>query len=231
MKKLTSLLLALVMLFTALTLSGCWFDDNWSEGYYYPLDYEYSSTPLGYGYVPNASMYAISDKNSFSINDISFSIVYGIHAIEYFGDRDRRTFDIEDYLYYELREHHPEEYGKMYFAIYICEDYCTDFPIENDYENVENHQFIKALTEEEAFSEEYGYVVKIQPIFSMLQAFNHIEKITIPAEYIKNNHGEFMIKFVCLCESKTTGQYYALQDSKLSFYYEKINENTVRIVF
>ena len=233
MKKLTSLLLALVMLFTALTLSGCGWDYQ-AEGYYYPRDYKYYLHQERESSLEILDMYAVSDNNTFFVNDITFELIYGTHATEYVGRQDITECDIDSYLFCYLREYHEEIYGDYYFGLYIC-DYDDSIEFINgdlvyDIESLENYELIKTISEEEAFSDDYGYALKSFLLLSN-KFFRHIEPITIPSEYIKDDRGSFTISIIAYCENLEDGNYIVDLVRKIIFEYEKVDENTIIIEF
>ena len=235
MKKLTSLLLALIMLFTALTLSGCRWDYQ-AEGYYYPYDYKYYLSQSTKSNWEIFQFYAVSNNNTFSVDNISFDLMFGTHPCEYMGVNERYRTKYEDcYSYYYFYPDHSLR-GEYFFALYILDaENRQQFENENAYidniENIENYQLIKKISEEQAFSEEYGYLEYGYFSIVPLKYYKHIEPFTVPAEYIKDNYGTFTISIVLYWKDYSEDCYIVDEERIIEFDYKKVDENTIKIEF
>ena len=225
-KLIAKLMLVAVLGVSILNLTGCY---KTPDGCYHPYDYDYYLSQKN-----NAArlrIWATSDKNVFKTDDISFNLIYGTHANEYLGRQDKKMYDLEDYLWYGTKE-----YEDYIFALYICDGDFRNTFVSDEYciENIENipdHEFIKSISAEEAFSEDYGYVVRNQILFPSLFYYKHIEDITIPKEYVKEDRGSFVIKFISYYKDLEKNPYFPSIIEYIIFEYKKVDENTVRINF
>ena len=155
-----------------------------------------------------------SKVDTFDINDLTLELAIGIHKVSLFGKMDE----------FPKRQYSYGSEDKT-FALYICEgDFERKFPstVVLDIKNVGNHLFIKEITQDEAFSKEYGY-----NIFKC----NHKENITIPSEYLIDDVGDFVIKLVVYSIDDVGGYtfYYYSLTFNIVLEYEKIDDNTIRI--
>ncbi|MBQ7872794.1 MAG: hypothetical protein IJ360_02345 [Clostridia bacterium] len=236
MKKLTSLLLALIMLFTALTLSGCGTWPAYEPGYQYKLsdmDYEYA---LGgqirwhhanYSYL---NFIATSDTTTFNKDNVTFNIGYSTHQSQVDDPKSMYYRGIScDHVYFAIYIHdgkdglpaNQEQFrNKLYFNT------------PEEFSKTEGITVVKGINEEEAFSKEYSLL--ITPFFiSNGSVYQHVEEITIPREYVEQTEGSFMIEFSCFqylngIESQSYVPYTTLT---IKFDYYKIDENTIEIRF
>ena len=232
--KLIARVMLLVLLTTsALSFVGC---GKVPDGYYYPHDFDYY---LRQHMRPGADdilkFYAVSNTQIFDMSNITFNLLYGTHANEYIGGNHLDKYQYDDYPL-----HNYFGYGNIILGMYLCEgnqrnpsqiDTSKEEYIVEDIENVFNHRFIKRLDTEEAFSPEYGYVIK-ERIFGATNSYlSHIEEITIPQEYVSENNGSFIIKLVAFREVFSPKGYYPVFVEYIRFEYKKIDENTVQIDF
>ena len=157
-----------------------------------------------------------ADKDVFPINDVTMDLYYGLY------DKDNEPHGST------YRHSEGEEF---FFAIYVCdakEELSIYYPMDfNDYQEIENHIYMKTISYEDAFSEEYGYHIDRKGIH-----YNHQETFTFPAEVFTENKGKVMIKICSFNpseEDKTFGT--ASPPSKLELRYEMVDDETVRIIF
>ena len=166
---------------------------------------------------------ASSDVNIFSIDDITFDLSYAMHSIYNSG---KPGID-PDYYYNEYLYNYDVIYG-LYIASergYMSDSIKQDSYVE-DIKNIENHHFIKMITEEEALSKEY---LMIKPWFAYGYGFykyNHTEKITIPKEFIVGNQGSFVIVIYMFAKPYW---YQVLDYASIIFDYVVVDDDTVEI--
>lgn len=176
-----------------------------------------------YTWSPNEIMFgAKSNTDTFSKNDVTFDLYYGVHNIGY--DEKYSTDPKSGYL--------KEGYETIFFGLYICDvDYSLDIvnDIEiSDYKMIDNHYFVKEISEEEAFSDKYGFTMSCWKGI----IFNHSEKITIPTDFFTNETGSFVVKLIAFHEPITEGDnYYTSTAFHIEFDYKVIDENTIRVIF
>ena len=205
MKKLTSLLLALVMLFTALTLSGC------------------PTTQLDIPITIRVS----SDVETFPIDSVVLDMEYGLHKLTLWG-----TVSDDPKSDYPIMENAQNNNNiRIDFAIYVTEvtrESVQHYPDFKDVENLPEHTFVKMIKEEEAFTQEYGY----REAFLWFDTqINHKEQIKIPAEYFSNEDvGMIWIRIFIFYRGLEAGDsYYRKIEYRKEIMYNKIDENTVAL--
>ncbi len=230
--KIVARVMLVVLLFSsAINLVGC---AKIPDGYYYPNDFEFYLSQETRGDDSSIiKIWATSDSNIFDMNDITFNLLYGTHANQYIGRQNIKKYEIDKYRYYIANED-----DSCVFALYICDDEFRDVFIPDEYnvdstniQNIPNHKFISSMDEEKAFSEEYGYIVKSNFIFSPSFYYKHIESITIPQEYIENTCGRFVIKLVLFSKNIEEQLYLSQKIEHIVFEYEKLDDGTVSIKF
>lgn len=193
----------------SLLLTGCTL--NLQEGIYragtFGYEIDRQSIILG----------AEAETNVFSKDDVSFKLYYG------FFDKN----DDEDSHNYSYT---LEETDSVIFAMYICERQYM-FDISNnqeyeDYKNIENHYFVKQLSDEEAFSDEYGYSMD----FINGVSYSHSETINIPEQFFLNDSSSFMIQWVSFIEPKEEdGVYLSTNVGYLRLHYDIMADGQVKI--
>lgn len=200
------LILLMVVLFT----TGCGQKSEFEKGF-------------GYTLTPNEIMLgARSDTDSFTKDNVTFEISYGLHDIGY--NKENGTDPKCGYQ--------KTGYETVFFGLYICDaDYSLDVVNDmeiSDYKMIDNHYFVKEISEEEAFSDEYGFTMSYWKGIT----YNHSEKITIPTEFFVEETGSFAIKVIAFNEPLTEGaDYYTSMARHIEFDYEIVDENTIKIVF
>ena len=120
----------------------------------------------------------------------------------------------------------------LILAIYFCrwEDrFITSSRREfSDYRNVENHYFLKALCEEEAFSGEYSFDMNV----GLRTSYKHHEVVTVPCEIFSREKGDFAIKLVFFHALLPGNSGYIVSEwDFLGLGYEMIGDDTVKILF
>lgn len=172
---------------------------------------------------PEAIMIGVqSNIDVFNIDDVSFDIYYGVHDINYNEKHDNEPKS--SYL--------KEGNETVFFGVYICSstnslDVVNDVEI-SDYEVIDNYYFVKKISEEEAFSNEYGFEID----YLKGIVYNHSEKIVIPAEFFTEDTGSFVIKIVAFFEPTNDSEnYYVSMTQQIKLQYQIVDKNTVKIVF
>lgn len=215
MKPVYRVVLLLLMLSLALSLTGCRLNSD---------TYKFKSGYFGYTFTPEPIMMgAKSNTDIFTKDNVSFELYYGVYDIE----------DTEEYNTDPKDTHRRPFLGdvKIFFALYICDaefalDVSNDMEF-NDYKNIENYYFLKEISEEEAFSEEYGFNMGILRGIT----YNHHETISIPAEIFTEEKGSFAIRLVAFQGPLTgSGTYYTSTSRGIELDYE-VMEDKVKIKF
>ena len=179
---------------------------------------------------------ATSNKKTFDINDITFNIAYATHQSSNKNPAARYSNSIG-------------ETPPLYFGLYICPYAITyeefwDFENQtyNDVsalQNIEGYTFVNEITDEEVFTKEYA-LIPTPSFISRGSIYNHVESITIPKEYITGEHGGFMLKLICffyreaavdVLDQPIKEGYYCMFVNHIDFYYDKIDNNTIKIDF
>ena len=200
-KLVARLMLVVILVAGTLNLVGC------SSNYNYVRNNERrgdESQPV--------SLVVGSNTNIFEIDDCTLDLEIGIHQLSVFGKIDDNVKEKQ----YQFR---PNQ--RIAFAIYFCDDEMVQVIPQSttDIKSIEGHWFVKEITEEEAFTKEYGY--------NYLKS-NHVEKITIPTEFIDENSGAVALKLVIYSVDKSS-----LYTFKRFFYikleFERTNDSTIKI--
>lgn len=127
-----------------------------------------------------------SDTDTFSKDNVTFDLYFGVHDIGY-----DKKYNNNPKGSYKGQLEEP-----VLFAIYICPyEYYMDlvYGMEIvDYKTVENHLFVKEISEDDAFSGEYGYTMEHWKGIT----YNHCEKISIPSHLFDKDKGELVIKII-----------------------------------
>ncbi len=217
-KLIARVMLVVLLLSSALNFCSC------------DMKYKYILSSSRYAHQGNYSpshFVATSNTTVFDINDITFNIAYATHQIQKKNPKSS----------------YPNVYGDnpiLYFGLYICPYETTSeefWNFENQtyndvdsFQNIEGYKFVNGITDEEAFTKEYALIST--PFFiSNGSIYNHVESITIPKEYITGDQGAFMLKFICFIYSEYIEGYRCLFVKGITFYYDKIDENIVKINF
>lgn len=202
--RIITLILVISLLFT-----GCRF--NTHDGMYWAGTFAYTimRDPIILG--------AKSETNIFSKEDVSFTLYYG------FFDLIEKEMNRKDF--YLL-----EETDSVILVMYICEEeYIYDISNNQkyeDYTNIENHYFIKQLSENEAFSDEYGYSIDLKNGVS----YSHSETINIPEQFFSEDSGSFVIKWVSFIEPSEGEAFYQSElVGYLRLHYDIMADGQVKI--
>lgn len=202
MKKLTSILLIIIMLFTATSFTGC----------------TNPTSPL------RVRMSASSE--TFPIDNAVIDLEYGFHVLTFLGTPSKNPREEYPLMGYpEVSDSTRIEFG--IYLRYRTKENCFD---EYDYYkiyNIKDHILLKWVSQEEAFSKEYGY--RHRPWGS---PFRHKEQVVIPPEYF-DGEGEPEIIFVTFYfDAEDRGSIPSIEDIVTkSIYYTIIDESTVKISF
>ena len=200
----------LILLMVSLFTTGCGQKSEFEKGF-------------DYTFTPNSIMFgAKSNTDTFSKNDVTFDLYYGVYDIGY----------AEKYNTDPKSGYRKEGYETIFFGLYICEaDYSLDVVNDmeiSDYKTIDNHYFVKEISEEEAFSDEYGFTMSYWKGIT----YNHSEKITIPSELFANETGSFVVKLIAFHEPMSEGEnYYTSMARYIEFDYQVVDENTIKFVF
>jgi hypothetical protein len=159
-------------------------------------------------------------------------LIYATHKNDILGlsitEKVTKTGDKELYPHY-----YSSDCGEYVFAIYICDGKYEELSLHktSNVEDVSNHLFVRSISQEDAFSEEYGYVMYDYGLFFGPEYLKHMEEITIPSEYIQENKGSFVIKLVAFCKNLKTSNYEPIIEERLVFEYVKTNNEDIKIIF
>lgn len=203
---------ALALCFAALSLSSCGF--MFRPKYYKGI--------FGHTFMPDEIMLGVgADKKEFPIDSVDLQLYYALYPM------DTKMYDPED----PVRGYRLEKGDTVLFGLYIrpYNDHTVaqyiDKPV--DYTDIENNHFVKAITQEEAASKEYGY--KMSFIMDMVR-YHHSETIRIPEEFFKDKNGFFEIVIsVFRIPEGTEDCYFANAGGGCSIGYKIIDENTVEL--
>ncbi len=234
-RSISKIMVILILLLNILTLSGCTFKQFFSDFYtnnFYINKYEYKyylSQKYDTTHTKVLKMFAFSNVNKFDINDIYFELVYGTHANVYYGRKNGRYYNKSNYSLSHF------DLGEYKFGIYICAGE-NEFNILNeentlisDIESIEQHTLIKVISEDEAFSDEYGYASLCQ-IFTTRERFRHKETVHIPADYINKVQGSFVIKIAAFRFDEDQNTFIVDTVERITFEYQ-VQDDIISIDF
>ena len=160
-----------------------------------------------------------SETDVFDIDNVTLDLYYSFWDIDYC--QKYKTPPKNSYIFADMGD-------DIIFGMYFCDsesydDVCNDEFISN-YMNIDGHYYVKSISDEEAFTEEYG--------FQSGKKCNHSEKITIPKEIFSKEKEYLVIKIIGFQEPLTEGgEYYTNRSGYIDLEYRKIDENTVQIDF
>ena len=165
---------------------------------------------------------ATANSEFFEIDNVSFDLYYGLYNTEDYDGTEgdpKNTYrrDIDD---------------KPFFGLYVCDSeffYDVHNDLEfTDYTAIYNYFFIRKISEEDAFSGEYGYTKDYWKGLT----YNHCETITVPREIFSKNNGVFAIKIVGFQEPYgEIDTYYTTTTGYIDFKYQVIDDTTVQVMF
>ena len=171
--KFVSVLLTLLTLLS--TLTGCLY-----------FGYSSGNSSIGFEFAQTLNAKVKSNKRVFSKDDVTLDLFIGVfdkNETYYFTEDLPETYVLTIYVsnFKEIPFNFREE-------VYI-----------SDFSDVDNAIFIREISYEEAFSEEYGYTVTMRKI-----EYNHSEKITIPKQLFSPECDNVYIHLIELCCYKDT---------------------------
>lgn len=199
----------LILLMVSLLTEGCEQKSKLEKGF-------------DYTFTPNSIMFGVKfGTDTFSKNNVTFDLYYGVYDIGY--AQKNNADPKSNYL--------KEGYETISFGLYICEaDYSLNIVNDmeiSDYKMIDNHYFVKEISEEEAFSDEYGFTMSYWNGIT----YNHSEKITIPSSFFKNETGSFVVKLIAFREPMAeVDDYHIAMIHYIEIDYQVIDENTIKIV-
>lgn len=202
------------VLFVVVFLAGCYKQQaNFESGYF------------GYTNHPPQIMIGVrSETDTFSRDNIIFDLYYGFHDIGY---DEKYNHDPKGSY---LAANRKNVILCLYFGHYLIDDF--EFNGEfKDYKSLENHYFVKEISEEDAFSDEYGYTMTYRNGIT----YNHYETVAVPQECLIENEygiGFIRIELMAFCEPLNEDDYYYTSaNGVLGLRYENIDDNTIKISF
>ncbi|MBQ3000415.1 MAG: lipoprotein [Oscillospiraceae bacterium] len=202
----------LILLIFALGLSGCGQKAALEKGF-------------GYTFTPNSAMLAIrSDTDIFQKDDVTFDLYYGTYNAE-----SAKKYNQDPRGAYAASAFAD---SKLIFALYICDADVQKITECADYKEIDNHYFVREMSEEEALSEEYSFTMSYwkDVIFGEGITYNHSEEITIPAELFTEDSGRLSICLAAFHEPVNDGDnYHPTITYRIDFSYRVIDGTTVKI--
>ena len=208
-KFIARVMIVVLLLTSTLNLSGC----------LRPVFYKYIQIAETDGHVRPAFIRVLSNTNIYDIDDLTLNLEIGLHSISLFSKSGKEQYAYSSY-----------ETG---FAIYISDGiYEDDFPsTASNLRHIDNHYYVDEITEDEAFSIEYGYNRFL---------YNHKRKIKIPSKFLMKDRGSVAIKlahYYIFGEWGDQWEYFGSKydfDSSYSIYvivleYEKTEDGRVMI--
>ncbi len=197
----------IILLITTLLLTGC-------------KEAEFECGQFGYTYTPDQIMFgARSATDTFSIDNVKFDLYYALYDFDYGMDNRKNAY---------CAIGHDE----IFVVLYVCNyemigTFKTHMWID-DYKNQDGYYIVKTLSEDEAFSEEYGYKMRYLTGIK----YNHKEEILIPDKFFNEKKGTIAVSIVAFnFPLEGENQYLVAETNYIKFDYEKINYLNVRLEF
>ncbi|MBQ9979104.1 MAG: hypothetical protein IJP20_04875 [Clostridia bacterium] len=202
MKKLTSLLLALVMLFTALTLSGCGMRPAFEKGHHYRFDH----SPGGH-----KRLGITVEKNEYKMDEFTVKLYVGLHPyslVDSIFAKEKEKFEIL-----------PDDINRTYVWGIMNSNTADD----EDNETINDIYVIKEISfEESEASYKYYYT---ENIISGVN-YNYSEDVLIPQDLFVGEESNTM--YFVLCELEEGSEQPKLFTS-ISLHYS-ITENDIILI-
>ena len=203
-----------IILMTVLYVTGCGFQEE---------NKFYQAGDFGYTLTPTEIMVGVkSQTNIFEIDNVSIDLYYGLFDSGYM---EKYNQDMRNGYTKSVLSDKP-----ILFSLYICAgDY--ELSILNDqtyeeYSEIENHYYLRSLSEKEAFSDEYGYTIDRKNGVT----YNHCEKIVIPSQFFNKDKGEVVVKIVAFQGPLEAGkEYYTTIVGFVTLDYELTDDGQVKI--
>ena len=211
MKKIIAFILIITTL--VLTLTGCfWREDNTSE------EYCWGDEGLGFPQYQDLNAKVTSDELEFNINDVTLDFYYCFYR------SDKTIEEIESQLQYTT----SVGYCEVNYAVYLSND--MNHPFEKgtffsfeDCINRANAQLIKYIDHEELLNIDYGYTIYGINVIE----YNHMEELTIPAEFFVSSYGTVYIHVVRLCHWVEDDKFSASEKATVGIEFDLLDESTV----
>lgn len=227
MKKLKVCMLLLIVIFNLMFVSSCWI-----EGY---LPYQPSKafeTGCGRFNPDFATIYDFlirSDKNIFSIDDVSLEISLGLGYYIEEGDKYLYMASLGDeyvdlHIYYNKEDPIPYSINCVFFEYVNNREglknpvFTGEVPPFIEKLDVFHEVVLKNINIDDVFNDKYGYTIDEN---SNDYIYNNSEIITIPKECFDKESGEF-------CIGIKLDYFYTIV---FYFRYYKLEENTIQIEF
>ena len=190
-KLIARVMLIVLLLAGAVNLAGC---NRTTKYVYFPADNIH-----GTNYLLCSTL--TTNSNEYYNSDVEFELSLGMHELSFWGNLDKKSKE-------QIRSIYPN--GTFTLNVILC----------NSLEDGSfNDKTIKTITDEELFSQKYGYIDT--PFFiSNGIIYMNSETITVPREHFGMDHGYILIKLELLL-TESTGEVYS--PVTYSFVIEYIN--------
>ena len=194
-KLVARVMLIVLLLAGAVNLAGC---NRTTKYVYFPADNIHGSN-----YLLRSTL--TTNSNEYYNSDVEFELSLGMHELSFWGNLDKKSKE-------QIRSKYPN--GTFTLNVILC----------NSLEDGSfNEQIIKTISEEELFSQEYGYIDT--PFFiSNGIIYMNSEIITVPQEHFGMNYGQILIKLKLLL-AESTGEVYLDRVHTFTIKYHNIDGN------
>ncbi|NCA66464.1 MAG: hypothetical protein EOM87_00205 [Clostridia bacterium] len=160
----------------------------------------------------------VSNKSQFDINQVTMDFYFGY---------------ITDYSYGFCEEGYPTYFFQciaLYFQRIVPnqEAFFSGNLIFDDYQSMENTYFIKELSYNDFYLEQYG-VTKTKKLYKRKLTYTHNESITVPKEMFTGENGKFAVVVRAVYRNELTGQYALSNAGLVKLHYKVLDENTVKL--
>ena len=204
-RKFVAKIMLLVLLVTsAFSFTGC------GEKYKYKF-------PASYDFETIIAATAYSDTNVFDIDNVTLTLSYSLHELDYFGRADTNP-----------KEQLPSIYQDDQLELEICVCNGTH---QKGIKDINCCVELKTIEEKKLFSQEYGHIDT--PFFiSNGIIYKHSEIITIPSYMFTENAGKVYIRLLLMevgIDVWIGSQQVVSSDTCITINYKKIDNNTIEL--
>ena len=162
-----------------------------------------------------------ADTNTFPMDSVCFDLYFGLFPTEEKNPKAAYA-----------KSHIENGDGDIFFAIYLYAGHkeADSEKAYDDYRQLEGYHFLREISEEDAFSEEYSFSMEWLAGIT----YQHNEPIHIPSDtfsqgMMTEEKGQFKIVIISWQPLKESGTYYYASSKTLNVLYSVLGNNEIRL--
>ena len=202
----------LILLLCSVLLGGCHQKQQFEFG---DFSYKHRYDPVMMGLK--------SSTDTFPIADVSLDFYFGLFPV-----------DARVPKYYYSKSHIENGNDEVFFAVYINanpDDSIYPYQTYHDYRDLDNYYFLKEISEQDAFSEEYSFSID----FWSGVTYQHHENIIIPKTVFSEgmmteDRGEFEVVIIAWQPIKEDGTYFMSYRKDMSVLYSVTSKGNLKLL-